>query len=238
MNTLPDLGYVVMRGCIDQMLVRRAAQEAVRLGMMPPKGVRLYEEIVEGHRVPARVEGVVHVKGALGDLVTLAHKFAENATGRELAVFKDKVNFKRPGGGGFVAHQDSPAYFPHGSWHVSVLVPLVPFTKHNGTLEVHRRVPQRPMPELAALDYSLVPLAPGDCLVFDGLVPHRSGPNTTKQPRIGLYLTFVKQEEAGARDVYNAERERGTRGLSLAQVDFTGNLAPSRWLRTTEHANL
>jgi ectoine hydroxylase-related dioxygenase (phytanoyl-CoA dioxygenase family) len=46
-------------------------------------------------------------------------------------------------------HQDSPAYYPHGKWHVSVLLPLTPFLQENGTLEVAPICPNMPMEELS-----------------------------------------------------------------------------------------
>jgi hypothetical protein len=233
-------GYACVRHCFDPALVERGRKEAVTWAMLPPRTLhlKLFEEIVNGVKVPARIEGVADTDGALGQLARMAQGQAEAASGRKLAVFKDKINFKHPGGGQFVAHQDSPAYYPHGSWHISVLVPLMPFTKANGALEVASRVPLCPMEELKGLKYSSAPVYPGDCLIFDGLTPHRSGPNTTRAPRIGLYMTFVEASEAGARKTYEDARKRGTDGLSLGQVDFTGNLVPSALLTSTDRAEL
>jgi len=238
-STFGSLGYTRLRHCIDPRLVEAARQEAVRWGMIPPLNspVRLYEEVVNGQKVPARIEGVSETSGALGQLAHLAKQQAEEVCGHELALFKDKINFKYPGGGQFVAHQDSPAYYPHGSWHVSALVPLMPFTEANGTLEIAPKVPLCPMAELQDLVYTPAPVSPGDCLIFDGLTPHRSGPNTTQSPRIGLYMTFVNSSEARARDSYREAKAHGTKGLSLGQVDFTGNLVPNKHLATTDRVN-
>ena len=234
-GTIGATGFVLRRHCIDPALVERARQEAVTWGVLPPRNtnIALYEEMVGGHKVPARIEGVAETPGALGALARLAQVQAEQATGTKLALFKDKINFKHPGGGHFVAHQDSPAYFPHGSWHVSVLVPLVPFTEANGTLHIAPRVSLCPMEELDKLVYSPTTAYPGDCLIFDGLTPHKSGPNHTKSPRIGLYMTFVMASEADARRTYQEAKSHGTEGLSLGQVDFTGNLVPSKLLAST-----
>jgi hypothetical protein len=236
MSIVPT-GYALHRHCIDPALVERARHEAISWGMLPPRnsGIVLYEEVVKDQKMPARIEGVAETTGALGELARQAKARAEEATDRKLALFKDKINFKHPGGGHFVAHQDSPAYYPHGTWHVSVLVPLVPFTEANGALEiaVSPRVPVSPMEELEKLVYSPAPVYPGDCLIFDGLTPHRSGPNHTNSPRIGLYMTFVHESEADARRTYHEAKAGGTDGLSLGQVDFTGNLVPSALLSST-----
>jgi hypothetical protein len=239
-STFQSLGYTRLRHVLDPLLVEAGRQEAVMWGMIPPLNgrVKLYEEMVNGQKVPARIEGVSETTGALGQLAQLAKQQAEKVCGHELALFKDKINFKYPGAGQFVAHQDSPAYYPHGSWHVSVLVPLMPFTEANGALEIAPKVPLCPMAELQRLIYTPAPVSPGDCLIFDGLTPHRSGPNTTQSPRIGLYMTFVNSSEAEARVSYEEAKKHGTKGLSLGQVDFTGNLVPSEHLATTDRVHL
>lgn len=230
------VGHAYVPHCIDPALVEASRLQAVAWGMFPPRGspIRRYEETTPaGNKVPARIEGIADTQGPLGALVRAAQQHAEFACGRPLALFKDKVNFKHPGGGHFVAHQDSPAYYPHGSWHISVLVPLVPFTEANGALEVADRVPLQEMSALQGLKYSLKPVYPGDCLIFDGLTPHRSGPNTTGSPRIGLYVTFVDAADTSARRTYHEAKLRGTNGLSLGQVDFTGDLVASNLLAST-----
>ena len=50
--------------------------------------------------------------------------------------------------------QDSPAYYPHGSWHVSVAVALSDFTFANGTLEFADALDYAPpMEKLTDLEY-------------------------------------------------------------------------------------
>ena len=121
--------------------------------------------------------------------------------------------------------QDTPAFVPHGPWHVSVLDPLTRFTSANGTLEVAPSQPVTPMEELAKLSFETVDMEVGDMLVFDGLVPHRSGVNTTEVPRAGIIYTFTDVTDGGSRrDAYYAQKAQGYEGLSLNQVDFTGKL--------------
>ena len=54
--------------------------------------------------------------------------------GEPACVFKDKVNYKYPGGGGFNPHQDAAAYHRFGSLHITCLVPIDPNTIENGCL--------------------------------------------------------------------------------------------------------
>jgi len=170
----------------------------------------------------------VDLGGVVDDVREQAQSLAETVCGRKLKLFKDKVNTKNPsaaGGGHFLAHQDTPAFVPYGDWHVSVLVPVTPFTKANGTLEFARGLPPTPMEDLAKLEYTAVEVDPGDAVVFGGLVPHRSGPNTTDAARVGILYTFVDAAADVDRDHYYAAKAAGITGMSLHQVDFTGTLA-------------
>jgi len=52
-------------------------------------------------------------------------------------LFKDKINFKWPGGGAFLPHQDFPAYEPFGPReHITAMVSIDPATLENGCLHV------------------------------------------------------------------------------------------------------
>lgn len=52
-------------------------------------------------------------------------------------LFKDKINFKWPGGGAFTPHQDFPAYEPFGPReHITAMVCIDPATLENGCLQV------------------------------------------------------------------------------------------------------
>ena len=51
--------------------------------------------------------------------------------------FKDKLNFKWPGGGAFSAHQDFPAYSPLGpKYHLTAMILIDNATVENGALQV------------------------------------------------------------------------------------------------------
>eukprot|EP00037_Helgoeca_nana_P009320 m.81777 g.81777 ORF g.81777 m.81777 type:complete len:269 (-) comp19501_c0_seq2:3589-4395(-) len=220
------VGHSVCRGVIPTELTDRVSVGVEELVASPHGGILVHKEkLADGSIKPARIERFVLVPGPLEEANEVARKAAEKVTGRRLNTFKDKVNFKYPGGGTFKPHQDSPAYYPHGNWHVSVLLPLTPFNGENGTLEVADTLPKAvPMSDLEAISYEPVMLGVGDILVFDGLVPHQSGHNKTSKPRIGMYLTFTDVEAGDVSGPYYAAKAAGIDGMSLNQVDFTGNL--------------
>jgi len=113
-----------------------------------------------------------------------------------LALFTDKLNFKRPGGAPFPWHQDSP-YFafdcPHTERLVSLQVYLDDASVENGCLWMipgsHARYTDvdRVLP-----DAERVPIeAPaGSVIFFHGDVVHGSQRNKTEQSRRAFVLTY------------------------------------------------
>jgi hypothetical protein len=134
--------------------------------------------------------------------------------GGPVVLFKDKINYKMPGGGGFEAHQDQQAGWSHyGSIFVTVMVTLDAATRENGCLEIaagrHRAglIGQQWTPlEAANLNLQPVPTGPGDVIFFDSFVPHASKPNFTQSPRRVLYLTYNLADQGDQRSRYFADK--------------------------------
>jgi ectoine hydroxylase-related dioxygenase (phytanoyl-CoA dioxygenase family) len=138
--------------------------------------------------------------------------------GEPVVLFKDKINVKLPGGAGFAPHQDAPAYVDFGvEHHVTLMAPVDAFTRDNGCLEMSRRhgrretLPQNPDGTLrdgVMERWPIEPIlaAPGDAIVFDAWVPHRSGPNRSDGPRRSYYLTFNPASAGDHRTEYYARK--------------------------------
>ena len=105
-------------------------------------------------------------------------------------LFKDKINFKMPGGAGFEVHQDHQAGWTR--WApilVTAMVTLDPATSENGCLEfaagrhTEGLIGEQwaPMSE-DGLDLRPVPTAPGDVVLFDSFATHASKANLTANP--------------------------------------------------------
>ncbi|MDE1462456.1 phytanoyl-CoA dioxygenase family protein [Spartinivicinus poritis] len=74
------------------------------------------------------------------ELVPELARLIETHLGQPVSLFKDKCNFKRPGGGAFPPHQDIVAYRHFGSWyHVTAAVLLDEATEENGALHMATR---------------------------------------------------------------------------------------------------
>lgn len=129
------------------------------------------------------------------------------------SVFKERINYKGPGGGGFAAHQDAPAWsgddptaegaeLSFMKYTLNMNIAVDPMFKENGGLEVVRGAhavqsifPQNPDGTLTAefcdtQTWEEVVLDPGDVLFFSLHIPHRSGKNFTAKPRRAVYITY------------------------------------------------
>jgi len=165
---------------------------------------------------------------------------ASALVGEQAVLYKEKVNYKLPGGAGYAPHQDAPAY-PFIAAHVSCMVAVDDSTVENGCLEVVSGAHAAILPmdaggcittEVAeSFEWLVAPVRAGQTLWFHSRTPHRSGSNTSSTPRRALYPTYNALSEGDLRDDYYREKlERfaagGGRADGLVQVslidDFQG----------------
>jgi len=155
----------------------------------------------------------------------------------EAVLFKDKLNFKGPGGAGFLSHQDATAWATDklASRHVSAMVAVDPATKLNGAVQV---APGRHKEGIfsneagvisASIDdnmkYEHVLVQPGDLVLFDSYLPHRSDANSTNDWRRLAYLTYNPASEGNHREsYYQAKADVMQSGAISINLDFAGKI--------------
>ena len=177
--------------------------------------------IDKGKRVLSRIEKFVDAHPGLKGFVE-----DRRMTGRveelleaKAVLFKEKINFKLSGGGGFTPHQDiQPGWDEYAPFFLSVLVTVDKSTVENGCLELaagqHTRglIGRKWKPlegeELKGMDFRPCPMEPGDVAFFDCFVPHRSKPNLTPQRRRNIYLTFNRAADGDWREKYFADKRK------------------------------
>lgn len=214
----------------------------------PGRWMRYYEHAhgPAGAKLLARLENFVPYHEPLAALLTgpRVQEILRALTGEPFLLFKDKINFKLPGGAGFADHQDAPAYVDFGiEHHVTVAFPVDRMTTDNGCLEMaldasdRRLLPMRPdgtlQPEvMAAMAVEPLLAEVGDIVVFDAWVPHRSGRNRSTGPRRSYYLTFNPASAGDHRAAYYARKRRcfppeieRTPGVDYATLGRQFNLA-------------
>lgn len=138
-------------------------------------------------------------------------------------IFKEKINYKFPGGAGFTPHQDSPAYVRFNArYHITAMVAVDPMTIENGCLEVvkgEHGIGMVPHPggqledELTAKyeragKWEPVEAPSGGVMLFHSYLPHRSGRNNSKAPRRAHYLTYNPLSDGDFRTAYYADKRR------------------------------
>lgn len=188
----------------------------------PGKWMHYYEGGKENKMI-SRTENFLPFHNELRQLLTKGaiHDILFQILGERPVLFKEKVNYKLAGGGGFPAHQDAPAFttFKQKN-HLTVNIAIDKATIENGCLEVARGqhkmglFPQNPahggLTEEAEnkLNWESVPLEVGDILIFSSWIPHRSGDNKTNQPRRSLYVTYNGQSDGSFRDQYYIDKRK------------------------------
>jgi hypothetical protein len=137
--------------------------------------------------------------------------------GAPAVLFKDKINFKLPGGDGFEPHQDIQAGWErYARLHITAHIAIDPCTTENGCLEMaagfHDRVllgtEWQPLTDedLEGIDFVQVPARPGDAVFFDSYIPHKSAPNNSAGSRRVLYYTYNRAYEGDSLAQYYADK--------------------------------
>jgi 2-aminoethylphosphonate dioxygenase len=217
-------GFVVVRGLYDAAAMAEITAWTDDIQARPEtagKWMKYFDESLTDPdaRVLNRVENFCPFHHGFNALMTHGELPARTAElfGEPAVLYKEKINFKMPGGVGFESHQDVQAGWDrYAKLHITALVSVDAATLENGCLEVaaghHRRgiigESWKPMDgeDLDGIEFVAVPTAPGDAVFFDSYAPHRSEPNLTDAPRRVLYVTYNKLSEGDHRAKYYADK--------------------------------
>jgi ectoine hydroxylase-related dioxygenase (phytanoyl-CoA dioxygenase family) len=214
-------GYLVARRFFDAEKIEKIRQWTAELAMAPEISGRhwVYHEASvtqPERRVIQRIENFCPFHEGFSALIEhgALRRWIGALMGGPVVLFKDKINFKMPGGAGFQPHQDQQAgWGKYAPIFVTAMVSIDPTTLENGCLEI---APRRhgecligeewtPLGE-GQLNLRPLPTEPGDVLFFDSFVPHGSQPNLTSAARRVLYLTFNLAAHGDQRLGYFADK--------------------------------
>jgi hypothetical protein len=200
-----------------------------------------YREMTDQGPKLCRTENFVPFHEGLRALLTTGSMLATASAllGQPATLYKEKINYKLPGGAGYAPHQDAPAY-RFVETHVSCMVAVDDSLIANGCLEVasamhHELLATDDAGCVAAdivdtLTWMPVEVRAGETLWFHSRTPHRSGPNQSSAPRRALYPTYNAAAEGDLRaDYYRQKRdelasaEGGTDRVPVSLIgDFQG----------------
>lgn len=213
-------GYVVVPGAFDAedaITIERWTREVTELPEEPGKHWVFHEDSsLDGSDLINRIEYIRRFHDGFAELTDVLAAPAAQALGEDVVLFKEKINFKMPGGGGFEPHQDSQAgWEDYASNFVNVMVCIDEATRENGCLELapgqNRNGLLRGMEPLTEddikdMEFIAHPTKPGDIALFDAYTPHRSDPNPTQTTRRMYYATYNRAAEGDHLEEYYADK--------------------------------
>jgi hypothetical protein len=218
-------GFLLVRGLYNPEEMKDISQWTEDVVGSPeiPGHYMMYFEASkqDGSRIISRIEDFVSFHEGFAELITrrrmqeaVSDLFAEDAV-----LFKDKINFKLPGGDGFKEHQDVQAgWDDYADLHITAMIAIDETNAENGSVEMIPAMHKQGLlgemwapltdTDTANTEYEPVHCQPGDAVFFDSYAPHRSMPNSTNQARRVLYITFNSASEGDHRAQYYADKRK------------------------------
>ena len=198
-----------------------------------------HRELTDDGPALCRSENLIPFHDGLRALLTTGPMLATASAllGEPAVLYKEKINYKLPGGAGYSPHQDAPAY-PFIDQHVSCMVAIDDATVGNGCLEVAAAAHEQvlPMDDTGCIRADVVETLPwvpvevraGQALWFHSRTPHRSGANSSMRARRAIYPTYNAAAEGDRRaDYYRHKLEAlaaaGSGTADRVQVSLIGD---------------
>ncbi len=217
-------GFFIARGAFDAATMARIeawTDEVQNWPETPGRHMMYFEPSLKepGKRVLNRLENFYPYHESFAALFESdeIQGVASQLLGEPAVLFKDKINFKMPGGDGFRGHQDQQAgWGTYAPYFVTAMVSIDAATMENGCLELiagrHRDgiigKEWEPLTDadLDGIHFVPYPTDPGDVVFFDSFAPHRSAPNMTDAARRVLYVTYNAAAHGNHREQYYADK--------------------------------
>ncbi|KAJ5150339.1 uncharacterized protein N7482_010797 [Penicillium canariense] len=225
LQSFQESGYLLVRGFFspqETKLLQQWAQEVHDLPRTPDVPWMPYEEVNgHGQRVLCRTENFANSHPGFNSFLRgeRATSTLKQLAGEEMFLFKEKINYKLAGSGGFEPHIDANAYtHVKNIKHLTILAAVDDMNAANGGLDVvngsHRM--EVPLGSDRCIEHTWVDsqtwtpcdLQPGDILIFGSYLAHRSGANTSPKDRRAIYATYNCATEGNLHDQYYADRQK------------------------------
>jgi len=218
-------GFLVVRGMYSPEEMEEISRWTDEVASSPekPGHYMMYFEASkkDGSRIISRIEDFVSFHEGFAKLITRRRmaQAVSDLFGEPAVLFKDKINFKLPGGDGFKEHQDVQAgWDDYAKLHITAMIAIDETNAENGSVEMipgmHKKGLLGKMwapltdEDTAHAAYQPVHCKPGDAVFFDSYAPHRSLPNKTDKSRRVLYITFNAASEGDHRKQYYADKRK------------------------------
>ena len=218
-----DSGYLIARGMFDAGAVAKIDAWARQVTAAPERtgSYWVFHETSlkgDGRDLICRIERIAPFHAGFRSLSESLGGPVSQLLGEDAVLFKEKINFKMPGGDGFRPHQDSQAgWEDYASFFISALVTIDSSTLENGCLQMvaghHERGIYRawqPLTEtdMTGMEFVPCPTEPGDVVFFDSYAPHASEPNMSGKARRIYFATYNKASDGDHMDAYYADKHK------------------------------
>ncbi|KTC93173.1 MULTISPECIES: phytanoyl-CoA dioxygenase family protein [Legionella] len=222
-------GYELHQGFFDQNEIKFWQTGASYLKEIPEivAGPMKYFEKSQltGDSILNRVEKFCDYLPLLDTLVRgeKIRSLLKDVTGRDYRVFKEKINFKLAGAGGFKPHQDGAAFrsFVNDEL-VTIIIPIHTADDRNGCFRIsknkfEKKIITHTTGSIEDPGYDVnkdenwqsVPMQPGDILCFSSYLVHQSNDNLSSLDRSCYFITYSPYELGDQREKYFAyKREK------------------------------
>ena len=198
-------GFVVTRSSFNEAETSLIQKWTSELSALPEESGKhwIYKEpslFDENANIINRIENIRPFHEGFASLAQILKSSVGQLFGEEAILFKDKINYKMPGGDGFKPHQDAQAgWEQYANYFITVMVCIDSASLENGCLQIARRPDAQlvgsewePLTETqtATMQFNPIPTEPGDIIYFDSYVPHFSEPNLTNECRRLYFATY------------------------------------------------
>ncbi len=215
--------YVVVRATFGATEMARIDTWARELAAMPEEAGRHWvyweQSLLEPDRkIINRIENISPCHSGFAELSQTLKAPVGQLLGEEAVLFKEKINFKMPGGDGFKPQQDSQdGWDAYATLFITVTVCIDEATGENGCLNVAAGEHQRgllrgwePLTEddMAGMDFTICPTWPGDLVFLDSNTPHGSAPNMSDTVRRLYFATYNRLSEGDHLARYYADKRQ------------------------------
>ena len=166
----------------------------------------------------SRIENISPFHAGFASLAEALEGPVARLLGEPALLFKEKINFKMPGGDGFKPHQDAQAGWDrYAGYFITVALCIDEATTENGCIELaagqHRRglfESWRPLSgeEMKGMTLKPYPMLPGDMVFLDSFAPHASRPNRTDRIRRFYFATYNRASEGDHLAAYYADKRK------------------------------
>ncbi len=218
-----DDGFLILRGAFDaeaMAQISRWTDEVLSLPEISGRHWVYHEESrkVPGQQLVSRIERIAPFHDGFSSLNRALCDAVAALLGEPAVLFKEKINFKMPGGDGFKPHQDSQAgWDDYADFFISALVSIDPATEENGCLQMVRGHHKSGLArswepltdaDMEGMEFLPVPTEPGDVVFFDSFAPHGSEPNMSDKVRRIYYATYNRASAGDHMDQYYADKHK------------------------------